>query len=317
MVALSNVAIALFAALMPQYAIVSLVAAFTYYAITTILMPLCEWPRRYDIIATTGFAAVPIYVYALDRALREYATASGVDAGWMAIQVLSVVFSASTSTIGYIFALNSLRPPKKLRSMEPIRWTKKHVPSLIRPPWEGDLIKELATGDVCNASQHNALRRLICDRDLSVADELPDDILIIATYYAILRRGDFNLAGTLLEVLKSRDLHFSDEDMVNILKAAYKAIKTCDVKHICKTAVGAGTASLFKELVALHFADAETAKKVAERLKCKALKASTQYEIYDSKRGLYIEYRPSPLLYFIYHAADVIKPLPTCPSQSQ
>jgi len=126
------------------------------------------------------------------------------------------------------------------------------------------------------------------------------------------RRRDLNLAEDLLEVLKSRDLHYSEEYAVDVLKAAYKAAKTCDMRPLCKT-VAVGWSALLKELIALHFAyDAKT----AERLKCEAAKAFSQYEVYSSGAGRHVVYMPDPRLYFIFHAADRIKPLPACQPQT-
>ena len=168
-----------------------------------------------------------------------------------------------------------------------------------------------AADDICSAVLHapyDKLQRLICRGDLSAADSLPDYAVVAAAYYAMFRRRDLNLAEDLLEVLKSRNLHYSEEYAVGVLKAAYKAVKTCSIRPLCGTAA-VGWSALLKELIALHFAyDAEAAK----RLKCRAAKMFKQYEVYSSGAGRRAVYLPDPLLYFIFHAADRVEPLPTC-----
>ena len=63
----------------------------------------------------------------------------------------------------------------------------------------------------------------------------------------------------------------------------------------------------------LHFAyDVEA----AERLKCKAARAFNQYEVYSNGAERHVVYVLDPRLYFIFHAADRIKPLPACQPQT-
>jgi hypothetical protein len=145
---------------------------------------------------------------------------------------------------------------------------------------------------------------------MSVAD-VPNYALVVATYYVLFRRRDLNLAEDLLEVLKSRSLCRQEEYAVDVLKAAYKAVKTCNVQPLCKT-FAAGWSALLKELIMLHFAyDAEAAK----RLKCRAAKMFKRY-VYSSGAEQRVVYMPDPLLYFIFHAADRVEPLPTCQQQT-
>jgi hypothetical protein len=141
---------------------------------------------------------------------------------------------------------------------------------------------------------------------VSAADDLPNYALIIATYYALFRRRDANLAEKLLQVLKSRDTTYVEEGAVKALEAALKAAAACDAEAVCRVAA-VYWAALFKELVLLHFA---YDKRAAERLKCKTVKAFNRYEVYRSGVGWYIEYVPDPRLYFIFHAVDRAEPLP-------
>jgi len=314
LVALANIAIAVFAALLPQYAIFSFVAAVLYYLIAGwLLTPLCEWRKYYyAVFAASGAAPLVIYSYALneaagyaasgDRMVFGRAVSPEEYAAWMAVQTTSIFFAALAASVAHVLALKNL------------------VPSGKYPPLPGSRsrldrsVEMLGTADdICAQSMpHDGLQKLICRGDMSAADELPNYALIIAAYYAMFRRRDLNLAEDLLEVLKSRDLHYSEEYAVDVLKSAYKAAKTCNVRPLCKT-VAVGWSALLKELIALHFAyDA----KAAERLKCKAAKAFSQYEVYSSGAGRHVVYVPDPRLYFIFHAADRVKPLPACQPQT-
>ena len=143
---------------------------------------------------------------------------------------------------------------------------------------------------------------------MSVANDLPNYVLIIAAYYVMFRRHDPSLAEKLLRILKGRDTTYVGESAVKVLEAALKVAATCDIRAVCKVAA-TGWAALFKELVLLHFVYDERA---AKRLKCKTVKAFNRYEVYERGVGWYIEYVPDPCLYFIFHAADRIKPLLAC-----
>jgi hypothetical protein len=310
--ALAGVAIATLMALLPQYAVIFYAVAILYYGVAVrLLTPLCEWQKYYYAIFAIGIiASLVVYYHALNEAVRYAvsgdrvifgrAVSPGEYALWMSIQILSIFFAALTTSVASVFALKNLRP---LGRHPPLPTS---VASLDRS------IEMLGTtDDICGAvlrAPHDKLQRLICHGDMSVADELPNYALVVATYYVMFRRRDLNLAEDLLEVLKSRDLHYSEEYAVGVLKAAYKATKTCDVRPLCN-AVAVGWSALLKELAALHFVhDAETAK----RLKCRAVKMFKQYTVYSSGGGQRVMYVPNPLLYFIFHAVDHVKPFPTC-----
>jgi hypothetical protein len=91
LVALANVAIAAWAALMPQYAIISWAAGALYCRVVAwMLEPLCEWRRRYYVIfAAGGATSIATYVYALD-AVAKYAASGG-----------RVVFGREVSPVEY------------------------------------------------------------------------------------------------------------------------------------------------------------------------------------------------------------------------
>jgi hypothetical protein len=315
-VALVNIAIAVFTALLPQYAVFFYTVAILYYNVAVrLLTPLCEWRKYYyAVFAAGGIASIAAYSYALNEAIKYAVSGDRIIFGrvvslgeyvlWMIIQILSIYFTALTTSIAYVFALKNLLPSNKYPSLP---GSKNRLDRFIEMLGETD--------DVCSATldaPHSEMQRLICRGDVSVVDDLPSYALIIATYYAMFRRRDLNLAENLLQILKSRDLHYSEKDAVNVLAAAYKAMTTCDVRSLCKT-VAIGWSALLKELVVLHFV---YNAKAAKRLKCKTAKAFEQYEVYTSRKGWYIEYVPDPRLYFIFHAVDRVKPLPHCQPQA-
>jgi len=309
--ALSPVAIAVYTALLPQYAFISWAAGSLYYYVTTqLLSPLCEWRKYYyAVFAASGVASIAIYIYALNKAANYAASGDRVICGhvlspggyaiWMTIQSLSIFSTALLASIAQIFALKNLLPsggyPQLPRSTSRL----------------GRFIEMLSTmDDVCTANApHDGMQRLICRFDgLKEVDDLPSYALIIAAYYAMFHRRDLNLAENPLRVLKSRKLPFDEESAVNVLEAAYKAMATCDAKAVCRVAA-VGWSALFKELVALHFV---YDVKAAKRLKCKTVKEFGQYEVYTRGVGWHIEYVPDPRLYFIFHAVDRVKPLQVC-----
>ncbi len=318
LMALTNVAVAAWAALMPQYAFLSWMAGALYYHVAVRwLEPLCEWRRYYyAIFAVGGVASVATYIYALDAAVK-YAelgdrilfgreVSPGEYALWMAIQWLSIFFTALMTSIAYVLALKNLHPPKERKY--PQLPTSKYSPDRF--------IELLATADdVCALKEvpHRGLQRLICRGDMSAVDNLPNYALIIAAYYAMFRRRDLSLAENLLQVLKSRYMSFAEEDATKVLEAALKAATTCDAKAVCKIAA-TGWPALFKELVLLHFVYDE---KAAERLKCKTVKAFNRYDVYERGVGWYVKYVPDPRLYFIFHAVDRVRPLPACQLRAQ
>jgi hypothetical protein len=250
---------------------------------------LCEWQKYYYAIAIVGIA-IPILIYA-------YA----LNVVWMSKQVLFVVLTALFSMTAYVTSLRTL-------------WPEEH-----QLPTSGSFVEILGMADdVCNVDasrlEHNELQKLICNGDLSVADTLPNYALIIATYYAMFRRHDLSLAEKLLHIVKSRSLKKDEKDAVNVLETAYNAMTTCDVQSVCNTPA-VGRVAYFKELVALHFVDAKTAKEMAKRLKCKILKVSRWHKIYIYNTTWQIDYSPDPRLRFIYYATDHAQPLPACQPQ--
>ncbi len=297
LVALANVAIAAWTALMPQYAFIPFVAAVLYfYLALQLFRPLCEWPRHYyAVYAAGGTASAFAYIYAWNRAAEHSA---GV---WAAIQLTFILLTASLTSIAYMVALRRLLPPKERRHPPlPASWN----------PLDRSIEMLAAADDACAADMpHGGLKRLICRGDASAAGDLPTYALIVATYYALFRRRDFSLAENLVRVLKSRRLAIEESFAVEVLEAAYRAAAACDVRALCRTPA-TGLSALLKELIALHFAyDA----KAAERLKCKAAKAfPVQYD--DGRRTVYA---PNPLLYFIFHAADRAKQFPACQPRAQ
>jgi len=219
---------------------------------------------------------------------------------WMQFQIVFIFLSAFAMLVANAYALKKLKPPSD------------YPPLPTSADSHGRSVEMLGTADdICSAvlrAPHDRLQRLICRGDLPVADSLPNYALVATAYYVMFRRRDLNLAEDLLEVLKSRNLHYSEEYAVSVLKAAYKAAKTCSIRPLCG-AVAVGWSALLKELIALHFAyDAEAVK----RLKCRAAKMFKQYEVCSSGAGRRAVYLPDPLLYFIFHAADRVEPLPTC-----
>jgi len=313
LMALASVAIAVWTALVPQYAFISFTAAILYYyAAAWMLRPLCEWRRYYYAVFAAGAAAsVASYIYALvairhmasgDKVIFGRAAGPGEYEFWMAVQFLSVFFTVLLKSAAYAFALKSMRPSKE------------HPPNKYPPlpTSETDIDRSVemlaAADDFCSTKvPHGGLQRLICQGDVSAADDLPSYALIVAAYYAVFRR-DLNLAEQLLGIIKGRFLSFEEESAAKVLEAARKAMATCDAQAVCGVAA-TGWAALFKELAALHFAyDAEAAK----RLKCKTAKAFEWYDVYTKKRH-YVRYIPNPRLYFIFHAADRV--LPVCQPQ--
>jgi hypothetical protein len=76
LVVLINVTIA---ALMPQYAFISLIAAVLYYRIAVLaLKPLYKWSKRFSATyAAGGVASILTYAYAINEAARLMAPGSG------------------------------------------------------------------------------------------------------------------------------------------------------------------------------------------------------------------------------------------------
>lgn len=69
-VALVNVAIAAWTALLPQYALLY------YYVAVLMPEPTCKWPKRYyAIYAASGIASISAYAYAMNAA--KHAALSG------------------------------------------------------------------------------------------------------------------------------------------------------------------------------------------------------------------------------------------------
>ncbi len=97
-VALANMAIAAWAALMPQYAFISWTAGALYYHVAVRwLEPLCEWRKYYyAVFAAGGVASIATYIYALDAAVKYAELGDRIIFGrevspgeyvvWMAIQ---------------------------------------------------------------------------------------------------------------------------------------------------------------------------------------------------------------------------------------
>jgi hypothetical protein len=315
LVVLANVAIALGAALLPQYAIIFFTAAVAYYhATTSLLEPLCKWSKYYYVAyAVGGIISVFLYAYAWDKAIEYSAlddrvvfgrvVSPGEYALWMFLQILSIPFTALTMLTAYTFALKKLQPFKKYPALPT---SESRLGRFIEMLGEAD--------DICNAEVplHDKMYRLICHGDTSTADHLSDHALVVAAYYVMFRRYDLKLAEDLLHVLSGRNLFPDAKEAVEVLKAAHKAMTTCDVNSVCKVATMYTWSTLFKELVALHFAyDAEA----VEKLKCKTVKAFIQYEVYTIGKRWHIEYKPDPLLYFTFHATDRARPLPHCRPQ--
>jgi hypothetical protein len=315
---LVSVAIAAWAALLPQYAFISWAAGALYYHVAVRrLEPLCEWRRYYYAVFAAGIiASVATYIYALDAAVKYAESGDRMIFGrelspreyafWMSIQQLCILFTALMMLPAYAFAMKSLYPSKE---HPPNKY-----PQLPRSRGRLDSFIEAlgVADDVCTQkAPHDELQRLICRGDVSVANDLPNYALIIATYYALFRRRDIGLAENLLRLLKSRDLSDIEKDAVKVLEAALKAATTCNVKAVCKVAA-TDWAGLLKELVLLHFT---YDKRAVERLKCKTVKAFDRYEIYERGKGWYTEYVPDPRLYFIFHAVDRVEPLPACRQQ--
>ncbi|MFZ8839452.1 MAG: hypothetical protein ACO2PM_11215 [Pyrobaculum sp.] len=284
--ALISVAIAAWTALMPQYAFISFMTAVLYCRIAVLAFkPLCGWSRRFsEAYAAGGAASILAYAYAMSEAARL------VGAGG-AVFVLLTALAALTA---YLLALERLLPsggyPPLPVSASPL----------------GRSIEMLGEAeDVCAANMpHSGLQRLICRGDLSAADNLPGHVLIVAAYYAAFRRRDLSLAGSLLRILKSRNLFPDEKEAVEILEAAHKAAAACSAQAVCKLATRYTWTALFKELVALHFA---YSAKEAAKLKCRAVNAFKRYEVF-ARGTWHTEYEPDPLLYFIFHAADRAEP---------
>jgi hypothetical protein len=304
--ALASIAIAMWAALVPQYAFISFAAAMLYYYVAAwLLEPLCERRRYYyAIYAAGGVVSALLYAYAWNKAIEYAVSGDGVIFGrivdpveyafWMNIQILSIPFTALTTLIAYVVAFKNLQPLE--------------YPTL--PTSEsklGRFIEMLgAVDDVCSDPPHDKMYRLICRGDVSVAYELSGHALVVATYYTMFRLRDLNLAENLLRILGNEKQFPDVEEATKVLEAAYKAAATCDVQAVCKVATSYTWVTLFKELVALHFAyDTRTAK----RLKCKTIKAFKHYKVYERGVGWYIQYEPDPLLYFIFHAVDRVSPV--------
>jgi hypothetical protein len=315
LMALASVAIAVWAALLPQYAFISWAAGAMYYHVAVRwLEPLCEWRRYYyAVFAAGGVASIAAYIYALDAAAR-YESNDRMILGrelspwdyafWMSVQWLCIFFTMLLTPAAHAFALKNLHPskehpPNKYPQLPASRNNLDHSVEMLS-----------TTDDVCALRElHSGLQRLICRSDVSAADDLPNYALIIAAYYVLFRRHDPSLAEKLLHVLRGRDMTYVEENAVKVLEASLKAVATCDARAVCKVAA-TDWAALFKELVLLHFAYDE---KAAMRLKCKIVKAFSQYEVYERERGWYIEYVPDPRLYFMFHAVD--RALPVCQPQ--
>ncbi len=195
LVALANVAIAAWAALMPQYAFISWTAGALYYHVAVRwLEPLCEWRRYYyAVFAAGGIVSIATYIYALDAAVKYAELGDRIIFGrevspgeytvWMAIQWLSIFFTMLLTSIAHVFALRSLVPSKghPPNSYPPLPTSKNNLDRFI------EMLS--TTDDVCalKKAPHGGLQRLICRGDMSAADDLPNYALIIAAYYAVFR----------------------------------------------------------------------------------------------------------------------------------
>jgi hypothetical protein len=203
-------------------------------------------------------------------------------------------------SIGYIVALKNILPSRERRYPPlPASWS----------PLDRSIEMLATADDVCAKDvPHGGLQRLVCRGDVSAADDLPNYALIVATYYVLFRHNDLNFAEDLIRILKSRRLTIEESFAVDVLEAAHRTATTCNVRALCRvSAVGWG--ALLKELIALHFTyDA----KAARRLKCKVVNEFNRYYISGMWR---IIYAPDPRLYFIFHAADRVEPLPACRPQ--
>ncbi len=123
-VALANVAIAAWAALMPQYAFISWMAGALYYHVAVRwLEPLCEWRKYYyAVFAAGGVASIATYIYAPDATVKYAELGDRIIFGrevspgeyvvWMAIQWLSIFFTMLLTSFAYAFALKGLLPSK-------------------------------------------------------------------------------------------------------------------------------------------------------------------------------------------------------------
>ena len=68
------------------------------------------------------------------------------------------------------------------------------------------------------------LKRIICDNDLKVAEEVPENYpLIMASYYSIIYRRDLELMRRLMEILRNRNLDEKERAALQILEVVYEA----------------------------------------------------------------------------------------------
>ena len=127
-VALANIAIAAWTALLPQYAFTSLIPAILYYyAAVSLPEPTCKWPKRYYAIyaAAGGITSILTYAYAM-KAAKHAASSGGGEvfghvmspieyAAWMDIQTLAILLTAEMTLIAYYEALIKMRSVKEYR----------------------------------------------------------------------------------------------------------------------------------------------------------------------------------------------------------
>jgi hypothetical protein len=86
--ALVNLTIATWTALMSQYAFLSFIVAILCYIAVLALEPVCEWPRRYyAVYAAGGAASVFTYIYAVNKAASSNRLRSVWRDGWGRLRV--------------------------------------------------------------------------------------------------------------------------------------------------------------------------------------------------------------------------------------
>jgi len=124
-VALVNIAIAAWTALLPQYAFTSLMAAILYYyAAAWMPEPTCKWPKRYyAIYAASGVASISAYAYAMKAAKGAASSGGGAVFGhvlnpreyaaWMDIQLLAILLTAEVASAAYFAALKKMLSVKE------------------------------------------------------------------------------------------------------------------------------------------------------------------------------------------------------------
>jgi len=130
-VALVNVTIAAWTALLPQYAFIFFMAAFLYYYVAVLMPePTCKWPKRYyAIYAASGIASISAYAYAMNAAKHAALSGGGAVFGhvlspreyaaWMDIQLLAILFTAQVALLAYFEALKNMLSVKEYQRRWP------------------------------------------------------------------------------------------------------------------------------------------------------------------------------------------------------